>query len=481
MCGFKNFAKRDTCKSCGAGHVPEFNKEEGNYSNSNVYQEVQETGFQETFSSATQQTPYQAPLEFTIQAAPEVQVPFQAPVETTFQSIGPQTEEIPWMCGMCNTENTPKRILCFECSGHRERVEVRNRAAESRMSGGQVPPPPAHTRFSPGVRDAPRPYQGGMMGDPNQDWLCSVCNNNNHPQRRKCTICLRPRNEVEAVYPRETPPWLAMNQSHIREHPRGGDPMMPPQQRPEDRTKDWACSSCGNRNFAKRKECNRCKKPREEVEDKSIDYASEEPPVLKRSPDLMPRHQVKAPRVNLMHSINNPPAQRPEDLSNDWVCGQCNINCFAKKTKCFRCGKPRSEVETKDVDISKFERPMVSYPAQPQRQSRPPQQVRVPGHDLRINSNNWNNDRRLGSSWNYNRNPPPPPPPQPEKKRRKWVDEDKSNDWNCKLCKINNFAKRKSCFSCHKSRSECEDDSTKEVEKESIETETETQQCETES
>ncbi|KAL5253556.1 hypothetical protein ACHWQZ_G013379 [Mnemiopsis leidyi] len=485
MCGYKNFAKRDTCKECGAGHVPEFNKEEGNYSNysnSNVYQEVQEeTGFQGSFSSASQQMTVQAPLEITVQTpAPDaLEGHYQAPVEAPFQSMGPQTEEIPWMCGMCNTENTPKRILCFECSGHRERVEVRNRAAESRMSGGLgVVPPPAQTRFSPAIRDGPRLHQGGMMGDPTLDWLCFVCNNNNQHHRRKCNVCLRPRNEVEAQFPRETPPWVSMNQPHIRDHPRGGEPMMPVQTRPEDRTKDWACSECGNRNFAKRKECNRCKKPREEVEDKSIDYSSEEPPALKRSPEPMPRINIKAPRVNLMHSVNPPPLpQRPEDVSNDWVCGKCNINCFAKKTNCFRCGKPRSEVETKDVDIRKFERPMGSYPAPPQRQSRPPQQIHLPGHDLRINSNNWNNDRRLDSSWNSPRNPPPPP--QQEKQRKKWVDEDKSNDWNCKLCKINNFAKRKTCFSCKKSRDECEEEKTKDVVKESPEVESEG--CEAES
>ena len=42
------------------------------------------------------------------------------------------------------------------------------------------------------------------------------------------------------------------------------------------------------------------------------------------------------------------------------------------------------------------------------------------------------------------------------KPRKKWVEEDKSNDWLCGTCNINNFAKRTSCFRCHREKSECE-------------------------
>ena len=450
MCGYKNFSKRDTCKECGAGHVPEFNKEEGNYNVSNhgnysnhgsVYQEVEEAG--------GYQDPHSVPAQPSFQAG-ILDTPYQAPVEPPYQEQG----ELPWMCGMCNTENTPKRILCFECSGHRERVEVRNRAAENRRHS--LPPPPL---LSP-HRDVSRVqyHQGGAVEDQTLDWLCSNCNNRNFAKRTNCNVCKKGRDEVEMR--REIPPWIEppLSTSHIRDQPRHGSSSSIPLERPEDKTKDWACSGCSNRNFAKRQECNRCKKPREEVEDKTVDYACEETPSLKRGPDPFMRVQIKAPRYGptpQRYSLTPPrqdfypqrqslmpprhgPTPRQEDLSNDWVCGKCNINCFAKKTNCFRCGKPRSEVENREADLKEFDRPVVSYPAPPVSR---PQQHNVSGHSLRINT---------GSSWNHH-------PPPPMERKRKWVDEDKANDWNCRLCKINNFAKRKSCFSCNKNRGECEE------------------------
>lgn len=445
MCGYKNFAKRDTCKECGAGHVPEFQQDQGNYDNQLQNQE-------DASAMCWPDTGYNYQVTFQ-NYAPEPAVTYPSSTDTA--AVFPE-KEIPWLCGMCNIENTPKRILCFECSGHRERVEVRNRAAESRLGhvvapppnvprqSFNVPPPPRHSEFPVESRDLTRvQYRpGGVVEDQTLDWDCGACKNRNFAKRTKCNMCQKPRSEVE-VKRQQTPPWIRMEP---KEAPpvRGPGPIPSLHNggRPEDRTKDWACSSCNNRNFAKREKCNRCGKPREEVEDKSVEYPAEVPPApsLKRPPEPLMRsgHWSGPGRRSLP-----PPMPRQEDLSNDWVCSKCNINCFAKKTNCFRCGKPRAEVENRDADVRQFERqvsePLAAFPPRPQQQS-------IPGHNLRLNNSSWNDFSPRQSGWQ-----------RPPEKKRKWVDEDKSNDWNCKVCKINNFAKRKSCFSCSKNRDEVEE------------------------
>lgn len=414
-CGYKNFAKRDTCKSCGAGHIPELkeNREGGSYYGD---REGDMLGGKGMIGYSDPYIPSDSPY-------------LQAPSYSDPPEAENTTQEMPWLCGMCKSENAQQRILCFECSGHRERVEIRNRAAESRVvqqQGGRALSNPR--QMSP-PRDLSRvQYRpGGPTEDQTLDWDCGHCQNRNFARRVKCNKCSKSRSEVEVKRPRESS-WDFRPGPMENFAPRGR-PMMPyneplPDVRPEDRSQDWKCSSCENRNFAKRKECNKCKKPRDEVEDKSIKYENEElAPIRKRPAEPM--------------VMMGPPKQqrfdgREEDLSNDWVCGKCNINCFAKKTHCFRCQKPRSEVENRNTSALQFEKPMVGYPSNPL--------PRITNHKLQ---SNYFHDM-------------PGPRAQQEKTQRKWVEEDKSNDWYCKICEINNFAKRKSCFRCNKKREECE-------------------------
>ena len=423
-CGFKNFAKRDTCKACGANHAAEakedvaggnyFAGKEGDWSGGKGL-----TGYQDPYTPSD--TSYiQSP---SFQSQPEPVVP---------------TKEIPWLCGLCKCENTPQRILCFECSGHRDRVEVRNRAAESRMNYHQPPTGRALSnprQVSP-ARDMRRMIHrpDGKIEDQTLDWNCGNCNNRNFAKRDKCYKCSKPRSEVEVINNHLNSSWdlpPRRDEMNYRSAPRDssiprGRPMMsfqdPPMDvRSEDRSQDWKCTSCDNRNFAKRKVCNQCKKPRDEVEDKNAKFDNEEIQVRKRPAESMMRSNIKHTRFD----------GKPEDLTNDWVCGNCDINCFAKKTHCFRCNQPREEVENKNTNALQFERPMVSYPSNPA--------PRIAGHNLQMNSNYGFSERR----------------PQ-ERPKKKWIEEDKTNDWACKVCEINNFAKRKNCFKCKAAREECE-------------------------
>lgn len=358
MCGFRNFHKRDTCRECGAGHVP-------------PYTPGQDPGgpgsgvFREPSGEVEHQAGYSAlPLAEGAYSCPS----FPGGLAETST---PPVVELPWLCGMCNYENTPKRILCFECSGHRDRVEVRNRAAEVRMGLSPAPAPPPPREFNPRPvvqtysRDVSKVqyHPGGTVEDQTLDWRCTNCDNRNFAKRKECNKCKKPRGEVEDV---TSSSLLPAPRDYLRSQPRGptarvsynvsydtvADPIVA-----EDKSNDWHCSNCSNRNFAKRKECNKCKRPREEVDDKSVKFSNESSFAPKRPPLDQPIREKYA-RIDYHDTGSfrkNPEQKRKwvdEDRSNDWDCKNCKINNFAKKTSCFRCHKSRAECEVVKEDNS---------------------------------------------------------------------------------------------------------------------------------
>ncbi|CAK9157027.1 unnamed protein product [Ilex paraguariensis] len=68
---------------------------------------------------------------------------------------------------------------------------------------------------------------------------------------------------------------------------------------------DWECSGCGNRNYAFRSFCNRCKQPRLLVDTKT------------------PADSKWLPRIG------------------DWICAGCTNNNYASREKCKKCGQPK--------------------------------------------------------------------------------------------------------------------------------------------
>uniref|UniRef100_A0A5B7A2G3 RanBP2-type domain-containing protein n=1 Tax=Davidia involucrata TaxID=16924 RepID=A0A5B7A2G3_DAVIN len=73
----------------------------------------------------------------------------------------------------------------------------------------------------------------------------------------------------------------------------------------EGREGDWECSGCGNRNYAFRSFCNRCKQPRLLVDIKT------------------PADSKWLPRIG------------------DWICTGCTNNNYASREKCKKCGQPK--------------------------------------------------------------------------------------------------------------------------------------------
>ncbi|XAR73784.1 hypothetical protein NMG60_11007871 [Bertholletia excelsa] len=73
----------------------------------------------------------------------------------------------------------------------------------------------------------------------------------------------------------------------------------------EGREGDWECGGCGNRNYAFRSFCNRCKQPRLLVDTKT------------------PADSKWLPRIG------------------DWICAGCTNNNYASREKCKKCGQPK--------------------------------------------------------------------------------------------------------------------------------------------
>ncbi|KAI3669479.1 hypothetical protein L6452_40715 [Arctium lappa] len=73
----------------------------------------------------------------------------------------------------------------------------------------------------------------------------------------------------------------------------------------EGREGDWECNGCGNRNYAFRSFCNRCKQPRLLVDSKT------------------PADSKWLPRIG------------------DWICTGCTNNNYASREKCKKCGQPK--------------------------------------------------------------------------------------------------------------------------------------------
>lgn len=515
-CGFKNFAKRDSCKLCNSPNpvlvqASDMGMQQDPYAQQGYSQQgyshpfssyVPPSGRSGSYDKSQEYTRSQQPESLAAQMtqgfdsisgdsalAPAGDSYSSAPISYPVPDVGPAaTEELPWYCGLCEIENTPKRLLCFECSGHRERVEVRNRAAENRLGfssrpaavpaprqslsrfSGRYSPEPPHGLLNPPAVAKVRMRPDGPLEDLTLDWHCGSCKNRNFAKRAKCNKCKKPREECEdkdlkekeagryiSLAEREprrqfsrdiSPSWGSRDRRSLSDNMRFREQME--EDRQEDRTQDWSCKGCQNRNWARRKECNKCKKPRDEAEDKEVTFDNDDAPLAgrKRQAELImaPPSHAKHYRVAPPHSSGH----RSEDLTNDWVCGRCNINCFAKKAACFRCGRPRSEVEDK-----------FASPGQGRFRDEGGPTQRVSGHTLSLNH----------SGYSQGRGGPPMSQGRDGDRGRKWVDEDKSKDWWCRFCKINTFAKRTSCFSCKKNKADCIGDEKEEEVKESGEKE----------
>ncbi|KAJ7558348.1 hypothetical protein O6H91_04G034700 [Diphasiastrum complanatum] len=79
---------------------------------------------------------------------------------------------------------------------------------------------------------------------------------------------------------------------------------------------DWKCSGCGNRNYAFRSLCNRCKQPR------------------------------------LLVDHDTPPESKWLPRIGDWICAGCSNNNYASREKCNKCGKLKASAALPAASLS---------------------------------------------------------------------------------------------------------------------------------
>ncbi|GAB4817432.1 hypothetical protein N2152v2_004478 [Parachlorella kessleri] len=180
-----------------------------------------------------------------------------------------------WICGdpACRNTNFQWRQSCNKCG--------QPRPANPELVGGELAAaavaqqPPAHAK--PG------------------DWICPSCSNSNFSWRTECNKCGKARPEGAPVV-QQQPGALPAQLPNV--------PLKPG---------DWSCSSCGNLNFMRRTECNKCGQPK--TEDAT----------------------VVGPQLGVVAGM--PSHAQP----GDWICPSCSNTNFSWRGECNKCGVARPE------------------------------------------------------------------------------------------------------------------------------------------
>merc|ERR1712166_365693 len=270
------------------------------------------------------------------------------------------------------------------------------------------------------------------------DWPCLKCGNNNFSSRTEGNMCKAPK----------APTPYSTSYEHNAPSCYPPEPVRREADRPGGRPGDWLCHGSGNDNFAFRDECNKCKAR---------------------------RAVIANPCMPLPGNGNNAP---DPSFPEDWLCLKCSNNNFARRVACNRCQEPRPAEPPRMQPSQQF------YP--PQGYSQGTDQFRgmqtappaygapygsfPPGYD---GAPMYPAPRMYPPGMNYA--PPyepqgyvqPPftqqyPPPQqyphmydPHSGRGGKGGSEQGqyhNDWLCKDCGNDNFAKRTRCNKCQAPR-----------------------------
>merc|ERR1711865_494733 len=171
-----------------------------------------------------------------------------------------------WNCSQCSNHNFAYRVECNKCKAPKDNATQ------------ELQPPPGQQAYNQ--------QGGGQQGGYPNDWLCGSCGNDNFARRTECNKCKQPRDpNSKLVEPPSQQGGYGQQQGGYGHQGYGGGVQT---QYPND----WLCSSCGNDNFARRTECNRCKQPKDAVNAGEItnsqDAASAAPAAELGSADVAP-------------------------------------------------------------------------------------------------------------------------------------------------------------------------------------------------
>ena len=156
-------------------------------------------------------------------------------VDDVRQQYGPD-----WVCKFCKVDIFPTRNDCYKCGRSRDECEV----VILPVGGGHS--------MSQGGSGGPGGHMmaGPHPGPPVQQGYACECGNFNRCDEPCCLQCGKPNNLLSGPPPSE--------------------PNLPPMERCQPLPNvDWDCRECKINNFHHRTNCFKCKKPREECEDRS--------------------------------------------------------------------------------------------------------------------------------------------------------------------------------------------------------------------
>ncbi|KAL3133450.1 hypothetical protein ABBQ38_007313 [Trebouxia sp. C0009 RCD-2024] len=191
---------------------------------------------------------------------------------------------------------------------------------------------------------------------------------------------------------------------------------------------DWTCGACNQHNFARNTECFKCGAPKSEAAEPA-QFGGER----RMSSDRFSDRRPQADRFPQTDGFGAAEAM-PE---GDWDCSECGTNNFARRGKCFKCGRPRAKgmVEGQrpgdwccpSCSANNFSRRTECFRCQ---QPKPEDQ----GYRAQSRRDNFAGSRDRGSF-------------------ERPVYEAKPGDWDCSACGASNFARRGLCFKCGEPKS----------------------------
>ncbi|MEE2644606.1 MAG: zinc finger protein [Myxococcota bacterium] len=214
-CHFLNFARRQSCKSCGAERGPQ--DEEIEWGESAHQAQIGKPGDWHCPSCNFLNFARRRNCLQCQEPRGDIEGLSEDEVVRGSQIAKPGD----WSCSSCHFMNFARRRFCKQCGTPRE-----DGGGEGEYGGNSE-------GYTPHRNNR---WNEGRPGD----WHCEACGFRNFARRLNCKSCDAPR-----------PEGAGRDQQHDQNDYRDG-------YSGEERPGDWTCGSCGYLNFARRQSCGRC-------------------------------------------------------------------------------------------------------------------------------------------------------------------------------------------------------------------------------
>ncbi|KAA6425648.1 MAG: hypothetical protein FRX49_04545 [Trebouxia sp. A1-2] len=217
---------------------------------------------------------------------------------------------------------------------------------------------------------------------------------------------------------------------------------------------DWVCAECSQHNFARNSDCFKCGASKMDAalpanlssarrtpdRRARTDSFSERPPQTEFFSDRRSQTDGFSDRRERRSQSDSFSDSAASVSEGDWGCSECGTSNFARRGKCFKCGRPRSKGLAEGQKPGDWTCPSCSANNFSRRTDcfrcntpKPEDQ----GYRAQSRRDSFADTRsRSSSSSNFERP----------------VYEAKPGDWDCTACGASNFARRGLCFKCGEPR-----------------------------